>query len=82
MRSGIEKRYTDRDLKLIEELKKKYTYSQIGTIFGRSKNSVIGAMYRHKLKKGHQAVKDVKPKKRKAEYEKTIQYYDTHQRSS
>ena len=81
MRSGIEKKYTDRDLKLIEELKKKYTYSQIGTIFGRTKNSVIGAMYRHKLKKGHKPVKYVKPKRRKADYEKITKYYDTHQRS-
>ncbi len=79
MRSGIEKKYTDRDLKLIEELKKKYTYSQIGTIFGRSKNSVIGAMYRHKLKKGHEPVKYAKTKKRR--HEKITKYYDTHQRS-
>ena len=81
MKSGIEKRYTDRELDLIEKLKEKYSYSQIGTIFGRSKNSVLGAVYRRRLKRGHQAVKDVKPKRRKADYEKIIRYYDTHQRS-
>ena len=81
MRSGIEKRYTDKELDLIEKLKEKYSYSQIGTIFGRSKNSVLGAVYRRRLKRGHQAVKDVKPKRRKAAYEKITKYYDTHQRS-
>jgi hypothetical protein len=81
MRSGIEKRYTDKELDLIEKLKEKYSYSQIGTIFGRSKNSVLGAVYRRRLKRGHQVVKDVKPKRRKAEYEKITKYYDTHQRS-
>jgi len=79
MRSGIEKRYTDRELDLIEKLKEKYSYSQIGTIFGRSKNSVLGAVYRRRLKRGHQVVKDVKPKRRR--HEKIIKYYDTHQRS-
>ena len=79
MRSGIEKRYTDRELDLIEKLKEKYSYSQIGTIFGRSKNSVLGAVYRRRLKQGHQAVKDPKPKRRR--HEKITKYYDTHQRS-
>ena len=55
------------------------SYTQIGTIFGRSKNSVLGAAYRRKLKRGHQVVKDVKPKRRR--HEKIIKYYDTHQRS-
>ena len=81
MRSGIEKKYTDKELDLIEKLKEKYSYPQIGTIFGRSKNSVLGAVYRRRLKKGHQPVKDVKPKRRKASYEKITKYYDTHQRS-
>tara|TARA_R100001463_G_scaffold14738_1_gene38701 strand:- start:1502 stop:1744 length:243 start_codon:yes stop_codon:yes gene_type:complete len=79
MRSGIEKKYTDRELDLIEKLKEKYSYSQIGTIFGRSKNSVLGAVYRRRLKQGHQAVKDPKPKRRR--HEKITKYYDTHQRS-
>jgi hypothetical protein len=79
MRSGIEKKYTDRELDLIEKLKEKYSYSQIGTIFGRSKNSVLGAAYRRRLKRGHQVVKDVKPKRRR--HEKIVKYYDTHQRS-
>jgi len=79
MRSGIEKKYTDKELDLIEKLKEKYSYSQIGTIFGRSKNSVLGAAYRRRLKRGHQAVKDVKPKRRR--HEKIVKYYDTHQRS-
>jgi len=79
MRSGIEKRYTDRELDLIEKLKDKYSYSQIGTIFGRSKNSVLGAVYRRRLKQGHQAVKDPKPKRRR--HEKITKYYDTHQKS-
>ena len=79
MRSGIEKRYTDRELDLIEKLKEKYSYSQIGTIFGRSKNSVLGAMYRHRLKNGHKPIKDSKPKRRR--HEKITKYYDTHQRS-
>jgi|TARA_B100000900_G_C19987643_1_gene476437 hypothetical protein len=79
MRSGIEKKYTDRELDLIEKLKEKYSYSQIGTIFGRSKNSVLGAVYRRRLKQGHQAVKDPKPKRRR--HEKITKYYDTHQKS-
>ena len=61
MRSKFEKKYTDRDLDLIEKLKEKFSYTQIGTIFGRSKNSVLGAAYRRKLKRGHQVVKDAKP---------------------
>tara|TARA_R110000787_G_scaffold21616_3_gene63732 strand:+ start:489 stop:731 length:243 start_codon:yes stop_codon:yes gene_type:complete len=79
MRSKFEKKYTDRDLDLIEKLKEKFSYTQIGTIFGRSKNSVLGAAYRRKLKQGHQIVKDVKPKRRR--HEKVTKYYDTHQRS-
>ena len=53
MRSKFEKKYTEKDLDLIEKLKEKYSYSQIGTIFGRSKNSVLGAVYRRKLKNGY-----------------------------
>jgi len=79
MRSKFEKRYTDRELDLIERLKEKFSYTQIGTIFGRSKNSVLGAAYRRKLKNGHQVIKDVKPKRRR--HEKITKYYDTHQRS-
>jgi len=79
MRSKFEKKYTKRDLDLIEKLKEKYSYSQIGTIFGRSKNSVLGAVYRHRLKNGHQVIKDLKPKRRR--HEKITKYYDTHQRS-
>jgi len=79
MRSKFEKRYTDRELDLIEKLKEKFSYTQIGTIFGRSKNSVLGAAYRRKLKNGHQVIKDVKPKRRR--HEKIVKYYDTHQRS-
>ena len=79
MRSKFEKKYTERDLDLIEKLKEKYSYSQIGTIFGRSKNSVLGAVYRRRLKQGHQAVKDPKPKRRR--HEKITKYYDTHQKS-
>jgi len=79
MRSKFEKKYTDRDLDLIEKLKEKFSYTQIGTIFGRSKNSVLGAAYRRKLKQGHKVVKDVKPKRRR--HEKVTKYYDTHQRS-
>ena len=84
MRSGIEKKYTDRELDLIEKLKEKYSYSQIGTIFGRSKNSVLGAVYRRKLKNGYKPPKDSPytiPKRGRAEHEKIIRYYDTHQRS-
>ena len=84
MRSGIEKKYTDRELDLIEKLKEKYSYSQIGTIFGRSKNSVLGAVYRRKLKNGYKPPKDSPytiPKRRKAAYEKITKYYDTHERS-
>ena len=75
MRSGIEKRYTDRELDLIEKLKEKYSYSQIGTIFGRSKNSVLGAVYRRKLKNGYKPPKDSPytiPKRGRAEHEKII----------
>jgi len=79
MRSKVEKKYTNRDLDLIEKLKEKFSYTQIGTIFGRSKNSVLGAAYRRKLKQGHQVVKDSKPKRRR--HEKITKYYDTHQRS-
>ena len=79
MRSKVEKKYTDRDLDLIEKLKEKFSYTQIGTIFGRSKNSVLGAAYRRKLKRGHQVVKDTKPKRRR--HEKITKYYATHQRS-
>ena len=84
MRSGIEKRYTDRELDLIEKLKEKYSYSQIGTIFGRSKNSVLGAVYRRRLKRGYVPPEDsvyTVPKRSRCEYEKIERYYDKHRRS-
>jgi hypothetical protein len=41
------------EIKLVKELKRKYSASQVGLYFGVTKNSIIGLLYKEKLKDGY-----------------------------
>ena len=47
------KKWTQEEIEKARELLKKHSYSTVGQILHRSKNSVIGQFYRDKIKKGY-----------------------------
>ena len=46
-------KWTDRELNQVKFLKDHKSASQIAKIFGATKNAVIGALYRNKVKNGY-----------------------------
>ena len=47
------KKWTENETELARELLKKHSYATVGKILHRSKNSVIGVLYRDKVKSGY-----------------------------
>ena len=56
----MRKVWTQEEIKLAKELKKKYSASQVGLYFGVTKNSIIGLLYKEKLKDGYVPAADSK----------------------
>ena len=47
------KKWTQEEIEKARELLKKHSYSTVGNILHRSKNSVLGVLYRDKIKSGY-----------------------------
>ena len=57
----MRKVWAEEEIKLVKELKKeKYSASQVGLYFGVTKNSIIGLLYKEKLKDGYVPAPDSK----------------------
>jgi len=56
----MRKVWTEEEIKLVKELKQKYSASQVGLYFGVTKNSIIGLLYKEKLKDGYIPAPDSK----------------------
>ena len=54
------KKWTSEEIEKARELLKKHSYSTVGQILHRSKNSVIGQFYREKVLKGYTPPPDSK----------------------
>ena len=53
MGTGRSMEWKQEDLKLAGELIKNHTAEEVGKIFSKSKNSVLGVLYREKIKNGY-----------------------------
>ena len=51
--TGRQMEWKEKDLKLAGELIKNHTAEEVGKIFSKSKNSVLGVLYREKVKNGY-----------------------------
>ena len=51
--TGRQMEWKQEDLKLAGELIKNHTAEEVGKIFSKSKNSVLGVLYREKIKNGY-----------------------------
>jgi len=51
--TGRQMEWKEKDLKLAGELIKNQTAEEVGKIFNKSKNSVLGVLYREKVKNGY-----------------------------
>ena len=56
----MRKKWTKKEIKLAKELNQKYSASQVGLYFGVTKNSIIGLLYKQKLKEGYVPAPDSK----------------------
>ena len=56
----MRKVWTQEEIKLAKRIKEKYSASQVGLYFGVTKNSVIGLLYKEKLKEGYVPAPDSK----------------------
>ena len=54
------KKWAQTEIELARQLLKKHSYSTVGRILHRSKNSVIGQFYREKVLKGYTPPPDSK----------------------
>jgi len=52
-KSGRPRRWTNQDLNYVKYLTKCNSASEIGKILGATKNSIIGALYRDKVRNGY-----------------------------
>ena len=68
----MKKIWTDEDIERAEDLKKIYSASQVGRIFGRTKNSILGVLYRKKIKEGYIPPIDSKYTGKKENYPKHL----------
>jgi len=50
---GPQMKWKDDELKLANELIKNHTATEVGKIFNKSKNAVLGVLYREKIKNGY-----------------------------
>ena len=51
--TGRQMEWKEKDLKLAGELIKHHTAEEVGKIFSKSKNAVLGVLYREKIKNGY-----------------------------
>ena len=56
----MRKVWASEEIKLVKELKKKYSASQVGLYFGVTKNAIKGLLYKEKLKEGYVPAPDSK----------------------
>ena len=56
----MKKQWTDENIKYVERLKQTHSASQIGKMFNKSKNAILGILYREKVKKGYVPSSDSK----------------------
>ena len=67
VKPGPQMEWKEKDLKLAGELIKNHTAEEVGKIFNKSKNAVLGVLYREKVKNGYTPPPDskyAKPKMR------------------
>ena len=57
---GPQMKWKDEELKLAGELIKNHTAEEVGKIFSKSKNAVLGVLYREKVKNGYTPPPDSK----------------------
>ena len=53
MKTGRSMEWTNEELERANELLKNHTASEVGKIFNKTKNAVLGVLYREKVKKGY-----------------------------
>ena len=53
VKPGPQMEWKEKDLKLAGELIKNHTAEEVGKIFSKSKNAVLGVLYREKIKNGY-----------------------------
>ena len=68
MTKGRPKVWTDEKLKRVKEFAQHNSAREIGEIFGTTKNAVLGALYRDKVKNGYIPPPDSKYTARKYNY--------------
>jgi len=65
--------WTDEKLNRVKDLTQNNTSSEIGKIFGTTKNAVLGALYRDKVKNGYVPPLDSKYSIKKPNYPKHLE---------
>ena len=55
---GAEKKWTDENINLVRDLLKNNSAREVGAMFGKSKNSILGILYREKVAAGYVPPKD------------------------
>ena len=68
MKTGRPKFWTDENIERAKRLWHTHTAREVGRMFDRSKNSVLGALYRDKVKNGYTPPPDSKYTARKYNY--------------
>ena len=55
---GAEKKWTNENINLVRDLLKNNSAREVGVMFGKSKNSILGILYREKVAAGYVPPKD------------------------
>tara|TARA_R110000824_G_scaffold125659_1_gene284873 strand:- start:296 stop:622 length:327 start_codon:yes stop_codon:yes gene_type:complete len=55
---GAEKKWTNENINLVRDLLKNNSAREVGIMFGKSKNSILGILYREKVAAGYVPPKD------------------------
>ena len=66
--------WTDKKLDYVKYLTKCNTSSEIGKVFGTTKNAILGALYRDKVKNGYVPPPDSKYTGKKENYPKHLTF--------
>ena len=72
MKTGRPKFWTDENIERAKRLWHTHTATEVGRMFDRSKNSVLGALYRDKVKNGYTPPPDSKYTGKKENYPKPL----------
>ena len=73
-KTGRPKVWTDENIKLARELMILYSATKVGKRFGKSKNAVLGVLYRDKVKNGYGPPPDSKYTGKKENYPKHLTF--------